>query len=194
MGSKQSSENKYNVDEENEDQDILTKSKDDSGFFYMKETYSSYRGIRSSCVIDQDKSVSKSFSEQSENFFETNSISKQPEIKKDSILATTTFIWSEDAQIVYLTGSWVNWNQRFLMNEQGNDHIVKLVMVIILLQDLPKGVHQYKFIINEGIWKTSKFYPTINDGHGNINNIIDNTNLIEEVKQPNTPKINLKSK
>ena len=41
---------------------------------------------------------------------------------------------------------------------------------------MPKGVHQYKFII-DNVWKISKDYPTINDGSGNVNNYIDNTEL-----------------
>ena len=45
----------------------------------------------------------------------------------------------------------------------------------ILNLNLPKGKYQYKFKVDE-IWKFNDKFPTINE-NGNINNIIDTTNL-----------------
>lgn len=41
---------------------------------------------------------------------------------------------------------------------------------------MPRGIYQYKFIV-DNIWCFSKQHPTCNDGKGNINNIIDTTNV-----------------
>ena len=91
------------------------------------------------------------------------------EEKKESVeKVPTTFEWSNDDNCVYLTGSFCNWNQFFLMKktEEGKS---KLTL------NLPKGTHQYKFIINDE-WKYNNNFPICND-NGNINNIIDTSNL-----------------
>ena len=43
------------------------------------------------------------------------------------------------------------------------------------------GVYEYKYIV-DGVWKYSNHEQTSDDGHGNINNIVD-TNAIERQKQ-----------
>lgn len=43
------------------------------------------------------------------------------------------------------------------------------------------GVYEYKYIV-DGVWKYSNHEQTTDDGHGNINNIVD-TNSIERQKQ-----------
>lgn len=51
---------------------------------------------------------------------------------------------------------------------------------------MPLGIYQYKFIVDNN-WKFSKHHSTCNDGKGNINNIIDtsNINLEEFLKKKN---------
>ena len=39
---------------------------------------------------------------------------------------------------------------------------------------MPKGVYQYKFIVDNE-WKFSNNFPFKNDGNGNINNVVDNS-------------------
>jgi hypothetical protein len=51
-----------------------------------------------------------------------------------------------------------------------------------LTKELPRGVHQYKFIVDTN-WHFSRNHPSINDGHGNINNIIDTSNTFLESKK-----------
>jgi len=41
---------------------------------------------------------------------------------------------------------------------------------------LPRAVHQYKFIV-DNVWRFSKHNPTFNDCRGNINNILDTSNI-----------------
>jgi hypothetical protein len=52
----------------------------------------------------------------------------------------------------------------------------------MLTKELPRGIHQYKFIVDTN-WRFSQYHPTINDGHGNINNVIEsNITYIEPKK------------
>lgn len=44
------------------------------------------------------------------------------------------------------------------------------------MQLLPRGVHQYKFIV-DGEWRFSPEDPTMPDINGHINNYIDTTNF-----------------
>ena len=74
-----------------------------------------------------------------------------------------TFEWEkEEKDTVYLTGSFCNWRQFFIM--QKNDNIYKITI------PLPKALHKFKFRINE-IFYTNKKYPIMKDGDNNCNYI-----------------------
>ena len=79
----------------------------------------------------------------------------------------TMFEWSFKGNSVYLTGSFCNWKEFFLMKKDKNG-IFRLVL------DLYRGFHQYKFKIDNE-WKYNINFPTYND-NGFINNYIDTTN------------------
>ena len=76
----------------------------------------------------------------------------------------TMFEWSFKGNSVYLTGSFCNWKQFFLMKKDENG-IFRLILT------LKKGFHQYKFKIDNE-WKYNINFPIIND-NGFINNYID---------------------
>ena len=76
----------------------------------------------------------------------------------------TMFEWSFKGNLVYLTGSFCNWKQFFLMKKDENG-IFRLILT------LKKGFHQYKFKIDNE-WKYNINFPIIND-NGFINNYID---------------------
>ena len=77
------------------------------------------------------------------------------------------FEWSFKGNSVYLTGSFCNWKEFFLMKKDENG-------IFRLILDLNKGFHQYKFKIDNE-WKYNINFPIIND-NGFINNYIDTTN------------------
>ena len=93
-----------------------------------------------------------------------------------------TFIWSEGGNDVKVTGSFSDWKKKFQMTREPNEQIFKY--------DLPLGneIYQYKFIV-DGEWKFSKYFPTKDDGNGNINNILDNTKNTS-FQQPKNKKTN----
>ena len=86
---------------------------------------------------------------------------------KNNYKIPTMFEWSFKGNSVYLTGSFCNWKEFFLMKKDENG-------IFRLILDLNRGFHQYKFKIDNE-WKYNTNFPTFND-HGNINNYIDTTN------------------
>ena len=100
------------------------------------------------------------------------------EIKKDEI--DTKFEWDEGGNVVYVTGSFCEWNKFYLMNK--NDEGKYSITI-----PLPRGFHQYKFKVDD-VWTYSKKQPKFED-NGNVNNCIDTTdydeydNLKEEKKE-----------
>jgi len=88
----------------------------------------------------------------------------------NSNIVSTNFEWREGGEVVYLTGSFVNWEQKFLLRKNLVDHKFEVCL------ELPKGRYEYKFVVDE-VWKFSKLHPTIKDQRGNINNVIDNSTL-----------------
>jgi hypothetical protein len=85
-----------------------------------------------------------------------------------------TFEWKEGGSSVYVSGTFSNWNQFFLMHRVNNNFELTL--------DLPPGTYQYKFKV-DNLWKFSKHHPTCNDGKGHINNFIDTFHFVEKKKE-----------
>ncbi len=88
-----------------------------SSGFNIRDTYSSYQGI--------ENNESKEKSEVSSHAYEGGE--SKSESHKDSNLVNTPFLWKEEGNEVFLTGSFANWNHRFLMKKSGNEHILNLV-------------------------------------------------------------------
>lgn len=94
-----------------------------------------------------------------------------------------TFIWDEGGNNVKLIGSFSNWKEEYKMEKDEKSQIYKFSL------QLNNDKYQYKYIV-DGIWKYSKKQKTIDDGRGNINNILDLT----DVKQKEEIKNNISNK
>ena len=118
-----------------------------------KENASSYGGIYSNWD-----------GEQSLTSLSNNDKSKKKCEKKNT--QNVTFQWEEEeeseSEVVYLTGSFCNWKQFFIMPKIDNKYSVTL--------DLPKTLHKFKFRINED-YKLNKNYPVMKEGDYNCNYI-----------------------
>jgi len=115
MGSKQSSENRQN--KEGNFKKIFSKN-----FNYnIRDPTSSYHGIITS-ASKNESNVEREKSTSSET-----TLNQHTETIKDPNLVSTTFFWKEGGHNVYLTGSFVGWNQRFLMTKKENEFILELV-------------------------------------------------------------------
>ena len=124
------------------------------------ENASSYGGIYSN--FNDDQSLT--------DYSEMNSNKKKVK-KKENTTVPVTFEWEkEEKETVYLTGSFCNWKQFFIMPKKDN--------IYILTIPLPKALHKFKFRIND-IFYTNKKYPIMQE-EGNECNYIDTSNAINE--------------
>ena len=118
------------------------------------ENASSYGGILS--TLNDDKS---------QNDCSVNNDKKKAKKKKNEV-QKITFEWDkEEKEVVYLTGSFCNWKQFFIMPKINNIYSITL--------PLPKALHKFKFRIND-IFYTNPKYPIMNEGE-NSYNYIDTT-------------------
>jgi 5'-AMP-activated protein kinase regulatory beta subunit len=76
------------------------------------------------------------------------------------------FNWNHGGQNVCLTGSFNGWRDKIPMVRSGNEFNV--------VHDLPRGVHQYKFIVDDQ-WKCANDQAKAQDNQGNTNNVVDIT-------------------
>jgi len=77
----------------------------------------------------------------------------------------TTFRWTHGGQQVFVTGSFNNWQGKIPVprSEDGKE--------FLLVVDIPPGVHQYKYIVDEN-WRLDPEMPTtVNQGV--VNNVMD---------------------
>ena len=94
----------------------------------------------------------------------------------------TEFFWDEGGNSIYLTGSFCEWKDFYLMEKNDEGIFYKNLM-------LPPGFHQYKFKVDNN-WAYSKKQPKFEDSSGNVNNFIDTTKLIikKEIKKATSEK------
>ena len=121
-----------------------------------KENISSYGGINSN--LEEEHSLTD---------FSDNNSSKKNQTRTNT--QNVTFQWDEeesDSEVVYLTGSFCNWKQYFIMPKVDNKYSITL--------PLPKALHKFKFRINED-FKLNEKYPVMKDGESNCN-YIDTSN------------------
>ena len=137
-------------------------------------------GLSLSLQIDNRSSYGGIYSnlndEQSNTDCSLNNDEKKKGKKKNKKNETqpVTFEWEkEENDTVYLTGSFCNWKQFFIMPK--NDNMYKLTL------PLPKALHKFKFRIND-IFFTNKKYPIMKDGDNNCNYIDTSSNKQSSLK------------
>ena len=82
---------------------------------------------------------------------------------------STEFYWDEGGNTVYITGSFCDWKEFFLMEEKSKGVFKKTIMLL-------PGFYQYKFKVDNN-WAYSKKQPKFEDNNGNVNNFIDTTQI-----------------
>ena len=95
-------------------------------------------------------------------------------IDEKNILIPVAFEWDQGGNNVYLSGSFCNWKQFFLMKKEKDGKFT-------LNLTLPRGIFQYKFKVDEE-WKYNDKFPTCQENFI-TNNYIDTTNM--EIVQKN---------
>ena len=147
----------------------MDNSKENSNqYLFEEDEITDYDGIKSNISEEKEEDEYNDYSKfnfDSEQTHKINELSNTVSEKIEKI--PTTFEWDKGGNIVYVTGSFCNWKQDFLMKKEDNNHF-------LLTLNLPKGYHQYKFRVDNE-WKYNEKFPTCDDG-GNINNYFDTTN------------------
>jgi len=133
---------------------------DSSTPFYVKQKQNSsdFTGIKTS------KNKESSDEEKS-----TDSSNENDEKYKKRV--PTLFEWKDGGENVFITGSFCDWNQRFILNKN------KYTDNFDLLLYLPQGKYEFKFIVDNN-WVCSNYYNKITDEKNNTNNVIDNTHYL----------------
>ena len=146
--------------------DETSSKKNDSFYENDLNNVNDFYGLKSSSKIDN-----VSFKDE-----ENDSLSRKELYSKTSgynAIFPTTFEWDNGGNSVFVTGSFCQWKQFFLMKKDSSKNFV-------LNLNLPRGIHQYKFKV-DGEWKYNPKFTICNDG-GNINNYLDTTNLEITIK------------
>ena len=163
----------------NKDEEIIDIDNDNEG--ENQEKISDYDNYNDNDKSDDNYNKSNKYNDFTEKTEETHADSNNTKNKQSFY----TFIWDEGGENVKLIGSFSNWKQKYEMEKDEKDQIYKFSL------PLNNEKYQYKFIV-DGVWKCSKNQETIDDGKGNINNILDLTNNNiqpkEEVKKKNISK------
>jgi hypothetical protein len=129
------------------------------------ENASSYGGIYSN--MNEDESITD---------FSINNTNKRKAKNKKSETFPVTFQWEKEENcIVYLTGSFCNWKQYFIMPQTNNIYSLTL--------PLPRALHKFKFRINDE-YLLSKKYPTMKD-EDSYCNYIDTSNVQQSQSKNN---------
>ena len=94
----------------------------------------------------------------------------------------TEFYWDEGGNNIYITGSFCDWKEFFLMEKKEKGVFNKVLM-------LQPGFYQYKFKVDDN-WAYSKKQPKFEDSNGNVNNFIDTTNInINDINNKNKNEV-----
>lgn len=96
-------------------------------------------------------------------------------------LVPAVFTWCGGGRSVYITGGFNNWKEKIPLNLSEKD--------FTLIQYLPVGTYQYKFIV-DGKWVHAPDQPIQTDLKGNINNFLEvkPADRADELATPSTPQ------
>lgn len=137
-------------------------------YLFEEDDISDYDGIKSNISEEKEEDEYNDYSKLNFDSEQTQKVKELSNTVSEKIeKIPTTFEWDNGGHTVYVTGSFCNWKQYFLMKKEHSNHF-------LLTLNLPKGYHQYKFRVDNE-WKYNEKFPTCDDG-GNINNYLDTTN------------------
>ena len=127
MGNQQ---NSSNTDKKKKKENITETKKINNSNFQMihsKDSNSSYKGVKTTTGDNSNSDFEKD--QKTEETSETITIPEKIDIK--DIKIPTLFEWKEGGSIVYITGNFSNWSQRFMMTKSNNKFELILVLKII---------------------------------------------------------------
>ena len=180
----------HSKDDEN---NLMNEKTEDSSIQWNE--ISSYKGMKSDTSSTKNNKNKKKRNQEDTSSISSSSETKTKEettISKKDERIPFKFEWKEGGNKVSITGSFLsNWTVFIEMVKNPQNGIFEFNI------NLPKSIHQFKFVV-DNVWKCANNYPTLNDGSGNVNNVIDLTDYIppekEEEKKENVIKEKEKEK
>ena len=155
------------------------KKKSSSGSSFSSLSESSSESYIEKLNETDIKEISNIQTNQDDKNININKKNSEKNIKEIS----TEFFWDEGGNTVYITGSFCDWKEFFLMEEKSKGVFKKTIMLL-------PGFYQYKFKVDNN-WAYSKKQPKFEDNNGNVNNFIDTTQIILE-KNKNEVEVEIK--
>ena len=139
----------------------------DNSLLCFDDDSSDYDGIKTSeeSFIEDDTIIKDDFQDSIPKNKIENENNINNEISPNKV--PVTFEWDQGGNSVYVTGSFCNWSQFFLM-KKNSDGIYSYTLY------LQKALIQYKFKVDDE-WRCNEKFPIMID-NGNKNNYIDTTN------------------
>ena len=141
------------------------KKKSSSGSSFSSLSESSSESYIEKLNENDIKEISNIQTNQDDKNININKKNSEKNIKEIS----TEFFWDEGGNTVYITGSFCDWKEFFLMEEKSKGVFKKTIMLL-------PGFYQYKFKVDNN-WAYSKKQPKFEDNNGNVNNFIDTTQI-----------------
>ena len=143
----------------------IKKKKSSSGSSFSSLSESSSESYIEKLNENDIKEISNIQTNQDDKNININKKNSEKNIKEIS----TEFFWDEGGNTVYITGSFCDWKEFFLMEEKSKGVFKKTIMLL-------PGFYQYKFKVDNN-WAYSKKQPKFEDNNGNVNNFIDTTQI-----------------
>ena len=141
------------------------KKKSSSGSSFSSLSESSSDSYSEKLNESDIKEINNIQTNQDDKNIKINKKNSEKNIKEIS----TEFFWDEGGNTVYITGSFCDWKEFFLMEEKSKGVFKKTIMLL-------PGFYQYKFKVDNN-WAYSKKQPKFEDNNGNVNNFIDTTQI-----------------
>ena len=141
------------------------KKKSSSGSLFSSLSESSSESYIEKLNENDIKEISNIQTNQDDKNIKINKKNSEKNIKEIS----TEFYWDEGGNTIYITGSFCDWKEFFLMEEKSKGVFKKTIMLL-------PGFYQYKFKVDNN-WAYSKKQPKFEDNNGNVNNFIDTTQI-----------------
>ena len=141
------------------------KKKSSSGSSFSSLSESSSESYIEKLNENDIKEINNIQTNQDDKNININKKNSEKNIKEIS----TEFYWDEGGNTVYITGSFCDWKEFFLMEEKSKGVFKKTIMLL-------PGFYQYKFKVDNN-WAYSKKQPKFEDNNGNVNNFIDTTQI-----------------
>ena len=141
------------------------KKKSSSGSSFSSLSESSSESYIEKLNESDIKEINNIQTNQDDKNIKINKKNSEKNIKEIS----TEFYWDEGGNTIYITGSFCDWKEFFLMEEKSKGVFKKTIMLL-------PGFYQYKFKVDNN-WAYSKKQPKFEDNNGNVNNFIDTTQI-----------------